>query len=93
MQLITQKIYRLAELMKDPTITPSERLLLLVEIAEDAQRLKMGSEDKIRVAGRTCDDVRIPILNQFQLGLNSLIYVSLHCIINIMLKFYLCSLL
>lgn len=31
--------------------------MLILEIADDAQRLKMGSEDKIRVAGKACEEV------------------------------------
>ncbi|KAG9048518.1 hypothetical protein FS837_012708 [Tulasnella sp. UAMH 9824] len=57
MQGITSKVYKLIDLMQDSSATPAARLCLLLEIAEDAQRLRMGSEDKIRVAGRTADDV------------------------------------
>ncbi|KAG8912286.1 hypothetical protein FRC01_005178 [Tulasnella sp. 417] len=57
MQGITSKVHKLIDLMQDPSATPAARLCLLLEIAEDAQRLRMGSEDKIRVAGRTADDV------------------------------------
>ncbi|KAG8901259.1 hypothetical protein FRB99_005449 [Tulasnella sp. 403] len=57
MQAITSKIYRLIELMQNPATPPAARLCLLIEIAEDAQRLRLGSEDKIRVAGKTADDV------------------------------------
>ncbi|KAG8964748.1 hypothetical protein FRC05_003588 [Tulasnella sp. 425] len=57
MQGITGKVYKLIDLMQDSSATPAARLCLLLEIAEDAQRLRMGSEDKIRVAGRTADDV------------------------------------
>ncbi|KAG8906437.1 hypothetical protein FRC00_012580 [Tulasnella sp. 408] len=57
MQGITSKVYKLIDLMEDTSATPAARLCLLLEIAEDAQRLRMGSEDKIRVAGRTADDV------------------------------------
>jgi inhibitor of growth protein 3 len=54
----------LTELLEDPsTSSPSEKLVLLLEIADDAQRLKMGSEDKIRVAGKACEEVRpLPLL-------------------------------
>lgn len=57
MQTITGKIYRLIELMGDPACTPATRLLLLLELAEDAQRLRIGSDDKIRTAARTADEV------------------------------------
>ena len=43
--------------MGDPACTPATRLLLLLEIAEDAQRLRIGSDDKIRTAARTADEV------------------------------------
>jgi len=46
-----------ALLIESETATPAERLVLILEIADDAQRLKMGSEDKIRVAGKACEEV------------------------------------
>lgn len=58
MQAITAKIYCLIDLMHDPTATPAARFRLLLEIGEDAQRLRIGSDDKIKFAGRTADDVR-----------------------------------
>lgn len=47
----------LTKLIESDTAAPAERLVLLLEIADDAQRLKMGSEDKIRVAGKACEEV------------------------------------
>lgn len=57
MTAITAKIYRLIDLMHDPAATPAARFRLLLEIGEDAQRLRIGSDDKIKFAGRTADDV------------------------------------
>ncbi|KAG8873616.1 hypothetical protein FRB97_006606 [Tulasnella sp. 331] len=59
MQTITTKIYSLIDLMHAPnsSATASARLRLLLDIAEDAQRLRMGSDDKIKVVARTADDV------------------------------------
>ena len=56
-EAITRKIITLTNLIESETATPAERLVLILEIADDAQRLKMGSEDKIRVAGKACEEV------------------------------------
>ncbi|KDQ20942.1 hypothetical protein BOTBODRAFT_26956 [Botryobasidium botryosum FD-172 SS1] len=56
-EAITRKIQTLATLIQSSSASPAERLLLMIEIADDAQRLKMGSEDKIRVAGRACEEL------------------------------------
>jgi inhibitor of growth protein 3 len=56
-EAITRKILTLTELIENNAITPSQRLVLILEIADDAQRLKMGSEDKIRVAGKACEEI------------------------------------
>lgn len=58
MQTITSRLHQLIEVMHDPTALPATRLKLLLDIAEDAQKLRMGSDDKIRVACRTADEVR-----------------------------------
>lgn len=50
----------LADMVESSDITPAERLKLLLEIAQDAQHLKMGTEDKIRVSGKACEEVRGP---------------------------------
>ncbi|KAF9514544.1 hypothetical protein BS47DRAFT_857937 [Hydnum rufescens UP504] len=54
---ITRKIMLLTSLVENDTVAPSERLVLILDIADDAQRLKMGSEDKIRVAGKACEEL------------------------------------
>ncbi|KAF8339754.1 uncharacterized protein EI90DRAFT_3117530 [Cantharellus anzutake] len=56
-EAITRKIIALTRLLESETATPAERLVLILEIADDAQRLKMGSEDKIRVAGKACEEL------------------------------------
>ena len=45
-------------LVADPTHLQADRLLLLREVAEEARCFKLGGEDKIRVAGMTCENVR-----------------------------------
>lgn len=36
---------------------PADRLRLFLDIAKDAQHLKMGTEDKIRYSGKACEEV------------------------------------
>ena len=57
-ETITRKILILTSMIETKGITPAERLNLLLEIAHDAQHLKMGTEDKIRVSGKACEEVR-----------------------------------
>jgi Inhibitor of growth proteins N-terminal histone-binding len=57
----TQKIYELIDLVENPGASKEERLSKLTEIGEEAQRLKLGGEDKIRVASQAADNVRISI--------------------------------
>lgn len=54
---ITSKITTLTSLLQDPTATPASRLFLLREIADAASHLKMGGEDKIRVAGIAAENL------------------------------------
>ncbi|KAF8610350.1 hypothetical protein BDV93DRAFT_517490 [Ceratobasidium sp. AG-I] len=54
---ITSKITSLTALLQDPTATPASRLFLLREIADAASHLKMGGEDKIRVAGIAAENL------------------------------------
>ncbi|QRW00440.1 transcriptional regulatory protein PHO23 [Ceratobasidium sp. AG-Ba] len=54
---ITSKITTLTTLLQDPTATPASRLFLLREIADAASHLKMGGEDKIRVAGIAAENL------------------------------------
>ena len=59
---VTQKIYELIDLVEDPEASKEARLSKLTEIGEEAQRLKLGGEDKIRVASQAADNVRIHFL-------------------------------
>jgi inhibitor of growth protein 3 len=55
MASITQKIQRLTEMIEKGTVPKEERLWLLTDIAEEANKLKPGGEDKIRVASQAAD--------------------------------------
>lgn len=54
---LTESIRTLTDAVQDETKTPAERLILLKEVAEFAQRFKLGGEDKIRVVGGVCEGV------------------------------------
>jgi inhibitor of growth protein 3 len=56
---VTQKIYELIDLVENPEAPKQQRLAKLGEIAEEAQRLKLGGEDKIRVASQAAENVRM----------------------------------
>jgi inhibitor of growth protein 3 len=58
MSLITAKINKLTTMIEDRTISPEDRLWLLSEIGEEAHRLKLGGEDKIRVASAAADNLK-----------------------------------
>ncbi|KAH8835067.1 hypothetical protein DL96DRAFT_21045 [Flagelloscypha sp. PMI_526] len=58
MQSITQRIIRLTEMIQNNEGNKEGRLWLLTEIAEDARRLKLGGEDKIRVACQAADNLK-----------------------------------
>ncbi|EIW87153.1 hypothetical protein CONPUDRAFT_96443 [Coniophora puteana RWD-64-598 SS2] len=58
MASITTKINRLTEMIEQGAMSQQERLILLSEIAEEASRLKLGSEDKIRVACQAADNLK-----------------------------------
>ncbi|RXW23039.1 hypothetical protein EST38_g2790 [Candolleomyces aberdarensis] len=60
MQTMTTKITNLTTMIEEgkATTTPSERLWLLHELAEEAGRLKLGGEDKIRVACQAGDNLK-----------------------------------
>lgn len=58
MSLITAKINQLTEMIEDRTASPEDRLWLLTEIGDEANRLKLGGEDKIRVASAAADNLR-----------------------------------
>lgn len=59
MASITEKILNLTQMLEQGTHRKEERLWLLTEIAEDAGRLKLGDEDKIRVACQAADSLKI----------------------------------
>ncbi|KAH9897711.1 hypothetical protein C8Q73DRAFT_725868 [Cubamyces lactineus] len=56
--LLTAKINELIAMIETKTGTNDDRLFLLTEIAEEAGRLKLGGEDKIRVACHAADGLR-----------------------------------
>ena len=58
MALLTTKINDLISMIENKTGTNDERLYLLAEISEEASRLKLGGEDKIRVACHAADGLR-----------------------------------
>ena len=58
MALITAKINQLTKMIEDRTASPEDRLWLLTEIGDEANRLKHGGEDKIRVASSAADNLR-----------------------------------
>jgi len=57
-QSITAKIYNLISMIEEDKATNEDRLWLLSDIAEEAQRLKLGGEDKIRVACQGADNLK-----------------------------------
>lgn len=58
MTLLTTKINELVSMIENKTGSNEDRLYLLTEIAEEAGRLKLGGEDKIRVACHAADHLR-----------------------------------
>lgn len=58
MATITAKIQHLTQMIEEGKGPRDVRLWLLVEIAEEAQRLKPGGEDKIRVACAAADNLK-----------------------------------
>ncbi|KAF8079112.1 hypothetical protein FPV67DRAFT_1776163 [Lyophyllum atratum] len=58
MASITAKIHALTLMIEQGTSPKEERLWLLTEIAEEATRLKLGGEDKIRVACQAADNLK-----------------------------------
>jgi inhibitor of growth protein 3 len=57
--MVTQKIYELIDLIEDGNIPKAAKLKKLAQIAEDVQKLKLGGEDKIRVATQAADSVSV----------------------------------
>jgi inhibitor of growth protein 3 len=58
MSLITTKINQLTKMIEDRSVSTEDRLWLLTEIGDEAHRLKLGGEDKIRVASAAADNLR-----------------------------------
>ncbi|KAJ7017964.1 hypothetical protein C8F04DRAFT_1223465 [Mycena alexandri] len=58
MASITTKISALTEMVEQGAGKHEERLWLLMEIADEATRLRLGGEDKIRVACQAADNLR-----------------------------------
>lgn len=58
MSTIINKITSLTEMIENGRASKEERLWLLTEIAEEASRLKLGGEDKIRVACQAADNLK-----------------------------------
>ncbi|KAI0368895.1 hypothetical protein BV20DRAFT_997894 [Pilatotrama ljubarskyi] len=56
--LLTAKINELIVMIETKNGSNDDRLFLLTEIAEEAARLKLGGEDKIRVACHAADGLR-----------------------------------
>lgn len=58
MASIIMKITNLTQLVEDGSSSNQDRLILLADIAEEATRLKLGGEDKIRVACQAADNLK-----------------------------------
>ncbi|OBZ79235.1 hypothetical protein A0H81_01397 [Grifola frondosa] len=58
MAVLTYKIKQLTVMIEANSGSKEERLWLLIDIAEEAARLKLGGEDKIRVACHAADGLR-----------------------------------
>jgi inhibitor of growth protein 3 len=57
-QSMTAKIQSLTAMIEQGKASKADRLWLLSDIAEEAQRLKLGGEDKIRVACQAADNLK-----------------------------------
>ena len=57
-QSMTAKIQNLTTMIEQGKASKADRLWLLSDIAEEAQRLKLGGEDKIRVACQAADNLK-----------------------------------
>ncbi|PCH34249.1 hypothetical protein WOLCODRAFT_62257 [Wolfiporia cocos MD-104 SS10] len=58
MTTLTTKINQLTTMLEKNMMSKEDRLWLLVDIAEEAARLKAGNDDKIRVACYAADNIR-----------------------------------
>lgn len=59
MSSITTKIRQLTLMIEEGTVSKKDRLLLLENIAQEATNLKMGGDDKIRVACQAADNLKL----------------------------------
>ncbi|KAI0307619.1 hypothetical protein B0F90DRAFT_1813063 [Multifurca ochricompacta] len=55
---LTSKVNRLIEMIETNSSPKEQRIWLLMEIADEAQRLRLGGEDKIRVASQVADGLK-----------------------------------
>ncbi|KZP28917.1 hypothetical protein FIBSPDRAFT_816776 [Athelia psychrophila] len=55
----TLKIRNLTQMIEDGAASKEDRLLLLQDIASEASNLKMGGDDKIRVACQAADNLKL----------------------------------
>ena len=67
---LTSKINRLIEMIETNASPKEQRIWLLMEIADEAQRLKLGGEDKIRVAAQVGDFLKSQTENMTSLLIN-----------------------
>jgi inhibitor of growth protein 3 len=58
MASIIVKIRNLTQTIEDGSVSKQDRLILLADIADEAARLKLGGEDKIRVACQASDNLK-----------------------------------
>lgn len=58
MTSINAKINTLTTMIEEGTASKEDKLWLLTEISDEASRLKLGDEDKIRVACQAADNIR-----------------------------------
>jgi len=67
---LTSKINRLIDMIETNASPKEQRIWLLMEIADEAQRLKLGGEDKIRVAAQVGDFLKSQNENMTSLLIN-----------------------
>jgi inhibitor of growth protein 3 len=67
---LTSKINRLVDMIETNASPKEQRIWLLMEIADEAQRLKLGGEDKIRVAAQVGDFLKSQTENMTSLLLS-----------------------
>lgn len=56
---VTNKIYKLIEMIEDRSASNEQRLWLLGEIAEEASKVRPGADDKIRIATQAADSLHL----------------------------------